>query len=126
MPKQKFITVFVLFLFFISGYSCQTIPSQNISKKSDDPLSQSTPCNRAILDGKFDEAIPLCTQEIALSPTSAEKYNTRGVAYYLKQNYDAAIADYSKAITLDPKGTPNFYTNRGMAYAGKGLFDKRC
>jgi len=128
MSKQKFITVFGLFLILFSGLgeqvgSCQIILSQNINQKSDDSLSQSTPCNRAILDGKYDEAIPLCTQEIALSPKSADGYNTRGVAYYLKQNYDAAIADYSKAISLDPKGKPNFYTNRGMAYAGKGLFD---
>jgi len=128
MSKQKFITIFGLFLILFSGLgeqvgSCQVILSQNINQKSDDSLSQSTPCNRAILDGKYDEAIPLCTQEIALSPTSAERYNTRGVAYYLKQDYDAAIADYSKAISLDPKGKPNFYTNRGMAYAGKGLFD---
>jgi len=128
MSKQKFITVFGLFLILFSGLgervgSCQIILSQNINQKSDDSLSQSTPCNRAILDGKYDEAIPLCTQEIALSPKSADGYNTRGVAYYLKQDYDAAIADYSKAISLDPKGKPNFYTNRGMAYAGKGLFD---
>ncbi|MCX5912272.1 MAG: tetratricopeptide repeat protein [Deltaproteobacteria bacterium] len=128
MSKQKFITVFGLFLILFSGLgeqvgSCQIILSQNINQKSDDSLSQSTPCNRAILDGKYDEAIPLCTQEIALSPKTAEGYNTRGVAHYLKQNYDAAIADYSKAISLDPKGKPNFYTNRGMAYAGKGLFD---
>ena len=128
MSKRKFITLFGLFLILFSGLgeqvgSCQIILSQNINQKSDDSLSQSTPCNRAILDGKYDEAIPLCTQEIALSPKSAEGYNTRGVAYYLKQDYDAAIADYSKAISLDPKGKPNFYTNRGMAYAGKGLFD---
>ena len=128
MSKRKFITVFGLFLILFSGLgervgSCQIILSQNINQKSDDSLSQSTPCSRAILDGKYDEAIPLCTQEIALSPKSADGYNTRGVAYYLKQDYDAAIADYSKAISLDPKGKPNFYTNRGMAYAGKGLFD---
>ena len=128
MSKQKFIAVFGLFLILFSGLgeqvgSCQIILSQNINQKSDDSLSQSTPCSRAILDGKLDEAIPLCTQEIALSPKSADGYNTRGVAYYLKQDYDAAIADYSKAISLDPKGKPNFYTNRGMAYAGKGLFD---
>jgi Flp pilus assembly protein TadD len=128
MSKQKFITVFGLFLILFSGLgeqvgSCQIILSQNINQKSDDSLSQSTPCNRAILDGKYDEAIPLCTQEIALSPKSAERYNTRGVAYYLKQDYDAAIADYGKAISLDPKGKPNFYANRGGAYAGKGLFD---
>jgi Flp pilus assembly protein TadD len=128
MFKIKFISVFGLFFILFSGLgepvgSCQTILSQKVNQKSDNPLSQLTPCNRAMADGNLDEAIGLCTQEMALSPKSAELYNTRGVAFYLKQDHDAAIADYSKAISLDPKGKPNFYTNRGMAYAGKGLFD---
>ena len=30
-------------------------------------------------------------------------YNDRGLIWYAKQVYDKAIADYSKAIELDPK-----------------------
>jgi tetratricopeptide (TPR) repeat protein len=128
MSKRKFITLFGLFLILFSGLgkqigSCQIILSQNINQKSDDPLSQLTPCNRAIADGKYDEAIRLCTQEIALSPSSFELYNARGLAYALIHNYDAAIADYSKAIGLEPKGSPHLYANRGMTYVRKGLYD---
>jgi tetratricopeptide (TPR) repeat protein len=129
MAKQKFITVFVLILLLFPGFGekdvfSQIIPSQNAGPKNEDPLSQLTPCNRAIAEWRYDEAVALCTQEIDLSPRSAEAYHSRGIVYYLKQNYDAAIADYDKAISLDPKGRSNFYANRGMAYIGKGLFDK--
>jgi tetratricopeptide (TPR) repeat protein len=36
----------------------------------------------------------------------------RGNAYYRKRDYDRAIADYTKAIELDPNYA-NAYTNRG-------------
>jgi tetratricopeptide (TPR) repeat protein len=129
MSVQKIITLFGLFLILFPGLgeqvgSCQIILSQNIDQKNEDPLRQLTPCNRAIVEGRYDEAVALCTQEIDLSPRSAEAYHSRGIVHYLKQNYDAAIADYDKAINLDPKGRSNFYANRGMAYIGKGLFDK--
>jgi tetratricopeptide (TPR) repeat protein len=129
MSKQKFITVFVSVLLLFSGLGengvfSQVIPSRNAGPRTDDPLTQLTSCNRAIAEGRYDEAVALCTQEIALAPRSAEAYHSRGIVHYLKQNYDAAIADYDKAISLDPKGRSHFYANRGMAYIGKGLFDQ--
>ena len=36
-----------------------------------------------------------------------------------KGKYDDAIADYTKAIALDPNDA-NVYTNRGVAYGKKG------
>ena len=37
--------------------------------------------------------------------------------------YDMAIADYSKAIKLEPK-TARYYYNRGLAHVGIKQFDK--
>ena len=56
-------------------------------------------------------------------PQERRAYNNRGVAWYAKQEYDKAIADYDKAIELDPKnawptttaatpGTPSRSTTR--------------
>ncbi len=39
-----------------------------------------------------------------------------------KANYDKAIADYDKAIALNPKYA-DFYNNRGIAYNKKNEYD---
>jgi tetratricopeptide (TPR) repeat protein len=39
-------------------------------------------------------------------------YNNRGVAYYDNKQYDQAIADYNRAIEINPKDAYPF-SNRG-------------
>jgi tetratricopeptide (TPR) repeat protein len=48
----------------------------------------------------------------------AAAYNNRGIAYGEKGEYDRAIADYNRAIQLDPK-LAFAYNNRGNAYNHK-------
>jgi len=50
-------------------------------------------------------------------------YSNRGFAYYNKGQYDRAIANYDKAIKLDPKFAIA-YNNRGIAYGQKGDDDR--
>src|SRR4029077_3786037 len=55
---------------------------------------------------KMSPAIPLgCTSQAAA-------YIARGLAYETEKDYDRAIADFGKAITLDPKNA--------LAYFGSG------
>ena len=42
-------------------------------------------------------------------------YNNRGCVYHTRKNYDKALADYNKAIELDPTYT-DAYNNRGITY----------
>ena len=42
-------------------------------------------------------------------------YNNRGNMYTYKENYEKAIADYTKALTIHP-GYANAYFNRGIVY----------
>jgi len=49
-------------------------------------------------------------------------YNSRGNAYEAKGDYDSALADYSKAIELDPK-MAIAYDDRGFSYEQKGDHD---
>jgi len=49
-------------------------------------------------------------------------YIDRGRTYILQDDNDRAIADFTKAIQLDPEGA-NAYNHRGVAYAGKLDFD---
>ena len=50
-------------------------------------------------------------------------HNYRGVAYTTKRQLDLAIADFDKALEIEPKmvGT---YLNRGAAYYGKRQCDR--
>jgi tetratricopeptide (TPR) repeat protein len=49
-------------------------------------------------------------------------YLNGGNFYQSKGDHDRAIADYTKAIELDPKFTAA-YNNRGKAYERKGGYD---
>ncbi len=53
----------------------------------------------------------------------AEVYCSRGVAYAKSRDYDRAIADYDKAIDLDPKNAKAYY-QRGYVYDIKGERDR--
>lgn len=47
----------------------------------------------------------------------------RGKTYLQKDDNDRALADFTKAIELDPEGA-NAYNQRGIAYGNKGDFDR--
>jgi tetratricopeptide (TPR) repeat protein len=56
-----------------------------------------------------------------------EAYASRGQEWYVKHDYDKAIADFDRAIDLNPKGLAEYgtgailaYGNRGNAYNEKG------
>ena len=59
-----------------------------------------------------------------LSPImDPEYYNERGLEYAQEGDFDNAIAEYTRAILLDPKFT-SAYHNRGFAYFKKQDFDR--
>jgi len=72
------------------------------------------------------DAIAGCTALIRSNFTTtasiAAARSNRGNAYTKKHLYDQAIADYSKAIEIDPE-LAIAYGNRGLSYARKRLED---
>lgn len=68
--------------------------------------------------GQFDSAIKTYEKAIQLTP-NAQVLFQRGNAHYANHSYDAAIADYSKAVELD-NGFARAYLNRGMAHWRSG------
>ncbi|WP_245284248.1 tetratricopeptide repeat protein [Bradyrhizobium sp. WSM2254] len=79
-------------------------------------------CNR----GSVDEVIAGCSTAIKQNPKSQNvsiAYHNRGSAWSAKGDYDKAIADFDKALRLNPK-LASSYSNRGRAWAMKGDYDK--
>jgi tetratricopeptide (TPR) repeat protein len=50
----------------------------------------------------LDLKIRGCSKLIKLSPNDATAYNNRGGAYYRKGDKEQAIADFRKALEIDP------------------------
>ena len=75
----------------------------------------------------LDRQISGCTEIITKGRETkdnlAAAYNNRGYAYGHKGDYDRAIADFSKALELNPKDA-HLYHNRGAAYEDKGDHDR--
>ena len=66
--------------------------------------------------GKSPEKYPGASSEVNL-------YNSRGYKSYEKGQYDLAIADYNRALQIDPNDAM-VLANRANAYAAKEDFDK--
>jgi tetratricopeptide (TPR) repeat protein len=73
-----------------------------------------------------DRAIRACTNIIAVGGQSRDNlaiaYRNRGIAYEKASDYDRAIADYNKAIELNPQFAET-YVDRGVAFSNKGNYD---
>lgn len=64
----------------------------------------------------YPRAIEDCTKAVQFdSPRLVDAYNNRGEAYRKSGNFTQAIADYNKALELNPNYV-TAYNNRGIAY----------
>src|SRR5262245_20685756 len=68
-------------------------------------------------DKDADLRIRGCTDIISGDGRDALAYYKRGVAYQDKHEHDRAIADFNKAIEIDPKRN-DAYVHRARAYEG--------
>ena len=68
--------------------------------------------------GDFDRALASMTTALSIAPTPAA-YALRGTVQYKKQNWDAAIADYSEAIRRDARNGEAL-NNRAWTYYRMG------
>jgi len=63
--------------------------------------------NRAFTQGKYEQSIQHYTEAIQLLPDSHVLYSNRSAAYFQLKNWDKALEDAEKCISLDsqfPKG----------------------
>ncbi len=72
---------------------------------------------------RYEAAVAVFTELIALNPGNPDAYKNRGVAYMKLSQYDPAIRDFEKItqITPDLKG---LHSNLGVAWYYKGEYEK--
>src|SRR5690606_14690684 len=68
-------------------------------------------------------ATRISTAKGAYAASSADAYHSRGLDYFKKGMYEEAIAEFTKAIEINPKYALA-YINRGAAYSRKGQHDQ--
>ncbi|HOY31083.1 MAG TPA: tetratricopeptide repeat protein [Bacteroidales bacterium] len=70
----------------------------------------------------WKDELTLWTDVVSKSPGKARPYGNRGVIYDDLGQSDKALADFSKAIQIEPCYAMA-YTNRGLIYGSRGQFD---
>ncbi len=76
-------------------------------------------CHERLVKKQYDDAIRECTRQINGEidvDNVGIAYANRGIAHYAKEQYDEAIADYRKAVELNPKN-PYPYYNMACIYS---------
>lgn len=76
--------------------------------------------NFLIKEGKEDEIMVKLNAALKADPTNANLYSVRGNMYERLKKQDEAIADYTKAIELEPSSFDAQY-NMGVYYFNKGV-----
>jgi tetratricopeptide (TPR) repeat protein len=68
-------------------------------------------------------ALSLVVGMLGCAPTrTAVDHNSRGMELYFEGKYEKAVAEFTRAIKLDPNYA-DAYSNRGNAYAAIGQYD---
>ncbi|HBL58523.1 MAG TPA: hypothetical protein DDZ80_08405 [Cyanobacteria bacterium UBA8803] len=78
-----------------------------------------TSVQRKVKQGDYNGALGLLTQLIRYHPTHAVDYNNRGFIYFQMGMPEKAIADYNRALQLNPE-LDSAYNNRANYYATTG------
>ena len=74
--------------------------------------------------GRLEEAIADFSHAIELDPKNASSYNSRGLARDRALLRDAALEDFTAAISMDGGSNPLYWHNRGFCYRNMGRFQE--
>lgn len=72
----------------------------------------------------YRHALAAYDQLIVMQPDSSNFFLNRGYCYYHLNQYDAAVADYQKALSLPGAAADLLYDNLSLLYFDKGDYNK--
>ncbi len=110
--KKSFFKRNIYFLFIFSSMLLMASSCKPSVKKYTENARQ------LMLEGKFEEAIPILNTAIKKNSSSHEAYNLRGAAYLELDKFEKAKKDLDKAIKLHKKDYRYFY-NKGRENTGR-------
>jgi hypothetical protein len=84
--------------------------------KKEDAVKLATQAQPLIMAGEAEEARKLCQEAVKLDPEFSQGYTCIGVTYYLRERYDEAFEQYSKALEANP-GNGDVYYYMSSFYA---------
>jgi tetratricopeptide (TPR) repeat protein len=97
--------------------------SYNLALGFDDDLKEEVnQCYRDNSEGNYESAIEHCNKAIDINENYGSSYFYRGYAHWKLQQYDLAVADFSRDIELIPVATRS-YINRGAVYMEQDKYD---
>src|SRR5262249_54802629 len=99
------------FLLVVAFVGCSPVEEEPESEGAEPSLIPSQPEPEA-------DPVAFFTEPIEKNPRDEVLYRQRGDIYYRREEFDKAIADYTKALELLP--APLTYYNRGVARAAMG------
>jgi len=76
-----------------------------------------------LVDGDVPSALMLARQSVQLDPNHADARSVLGACLHAWHEPDEAVAAFTKAIELDPRGA-RFYFGRGRVHLDEGRFDR--
>jgi hypothetical protein len=103
-------------LFLVASVACVTLSSPVQADDRED-------CSSIDVDQIIRGCSGVINSRQELRQTLAIAYHRRGTAYASKKDYDQAIADYTKALEIDPKYV-SALNDRGLAYTSKGDYER--
>lgn len=80
---------------------------------------------RLLEQARSDDAVECFTRLIESAPTFAEAYNKRATAYFLREEYAAAVADCLSALALNSRHFGAWH-GLGLCYMRLGDFARAC
>lgn len=80
-------------------------------------VSQSSPIDRALAASQWREAVRLLDSALTVTPRDATRLQQRGRAHRELEEFDQALADYTKAIAVDRRFA--------AAYGGRAIVQQR-
>ena len=113
-------------LFFLALVSLQVAGQANLSTKSKKAIDLYTLADNFRVRGQYEEAIDLLNQAIAKDDNFSEAYLRLGLTYFSMKQYQKAIQQYEKGLSLttDLNKQKAFWYEMGEPYLLDGNYSK--
>jgi outer membrane protein OmpA-like peptidoglycan-associated protein len=116
----------VLLLFAVSVAAYSTYAQEQLSTRSKKAIELYKEADNYRVRGQHEQAIQLLDQAIERDKNFAEAYYRRGLVHFTRKNYDRAITDFEKGLSLtgDPTKQKVYWFDLGEAYLATGNYAK--